>query len=84
MVDERFRYEKIGEEKYLIDNEMGETLEIGNECILENINGMHELIVRLIGKCEENDVDIYDLVSVSEYDYLLENRDNDGLGYYLD
>ena len=85
MIDKRFRYEKFGDEKYLIDSEMGETWEIGEPRILENIKGMHDLIVCLIGRCAEKNVDINDIISNTEYDYLNEAivDYNDGLGYNL-
>lgn len=85
MIDERFRYEDFGDEKYLIDSEMGETWEIGDERILENINGMHDLIVSLISRCAEKNVDINDIISTTEYDYLGNAivDYNDGLGYNL-
>ena len=85
-LDKRFRYEQFGDEKYLIDSEMGETWEIGEPRILENINGMHDLIIMLIVKCVENNVDIKDIICSSEYEYLYEAivGYNDGLGYHLD
>lgn len=85
MIDERFRYENFGDEKYLIDSEMGETWEIGDERILENINGMHDLIIALISKCAEKNVDINDIISTTEYDYLGNAiiDYNVGLGYNL-
>ena len=86
MIDARFRYEQFGDdEKYLVDSEMGETWEIGDERILENINGMHDLIIALISKCAENNVDINDIISKTEYDYLGDAivDYNDGLGYNL-
>lgn len=86
MIDERFRYENFGDdEKYLIDSEMGETWEVGDERILENINGMHDLIIALISRCAEKNVDINDIISTTEYDYLGNAivDYNDGLGYNL-
>lgn len=74
MTDIRFKLNIDGEwGNTLSDLESGETFpldEDGMERAIDNLNNMHNLIVSLIGKCVENDIDINSEIGVlcPEYD----------------
>ncbi len=65
-------------EDMIDDVEMGVSLnvvdgELGRDdldTLIDNMNNMHNLIIRLIGKCVENDIDINNEIAVwgPEYD----------------